>query len=342
MGADGFEGDAAHHVAGEGADHDLAGVLQSDAAGTEIKNRLLVHLADGGAVGAFDVVGEDFELGFGVNDGVVGEEEVAVGLFGVGFLGVLADKDFAVEDAVGAPGEDAVVEFVAFATGVGVIHHGVVIGQLVAPDQVEAVENAGAVFTVEKGLNLVAGQVRAGGDGMGSPMAARALLGMHGGEVDGALVLFLNFAVVHAGFRAENQFGDGVSEMGRVGEADVGFQNLHSLRSPATIKLRTWAAAPGSSAVAMKSKCTGWAMTLPGAAQMRAPSWKNAVFKAVKTAASLACNAREMRLQFRGAAGQRGPEAAGLKCRRPARTRRKVPGKNGRPRKPGGRPPGRK
>jgi len=42
-------------------------------------------LPDGRAVGAFDVVGENLQLGFGVDNGLVGEKKVAVVLFGVGF-----------------------------------------------------------------------------------------------------------------------------------------------------------------------------------------------------------------------------------------------------------------
>ena len=84
-----------------------------------------------------------------------------------------------------------------------------------------------AVFAVENDLNLMAGQVRAGGDGVGSPMAAPVLLGLDGGDVNGARVFLLDFAVVQPRLRAEDQFGDGVGEMGRVGKADISFQNLH-------------------------------------------------------------------------------------------------------------------
>src|ERR1039458_2510634 len=245
VGAHRFQRDALHHVAGEGADHDLPGLLQSDPAGTQIKNRLLVHLTDGGAMGAFDIVGKDFQLGLGVNDGVVGEEEVAVVLFGVGFLGFLADKDFAVEHAVGAAGQNAVVEFVAFATGLGVVHHGVVIGQLLAPDQVKAVENAVAIFALENRFNLMAGQVRAGGDGVRSPMAALALLRLNGGDVNGVLVLLLNLAVVQPGLRADHQLGHGVGEMGSVGKAEVSFQSLHLAARPGHNQVADMGGGPG-------------------------------------------------------------------------------------------------
>ena len=73
----------------------------------------------------------------------------------------------------------------------------------------------------------MAGQLRARRDGVGSPMAAPLLPRLDGGDVNGAHVLLLDFAVVHPGFRAKDQFGDSVGEMGSVGKAGVSFQNLH-------------------------------------------------------------------------------------------------------------------
>ena len=102
----------------------------ADAARTQIKKRLVVQLADGRAVGAFDIVGKNLQLRFGVDDGVLREDEIAIGLLGVGFLGVLPDENFAVENAVRAVGQDAVIKFVAFAMRLGVIDDGVMIDQL--------------------------------------------------------------------------------------------------------------------------------------------------------------------------------------------------------------------
>ena len=102
---------------------------------------------------------------------VVGQHEVAVGLLGVGFLRVLADENFPVENAVGAVGQDAVIELVAFAMRLGVVHDGVMIDQLLVPPQIKSVQDGFRPFAVEQRLDLVAGEARPGGDGMGSPMA---------------------------------------------------------------------------------------------------------------------------------------------------------------------------
>ena len=54
-------------VGGEGLDQHAPRLGLGDAAGAEIEERVLVEIADRGAVAAFHVVGEDLELGLGVD-----------------------------------------------------------------------------------------------------------------------------------------------------------------------------------------------------------------------------------------------------------------------------------
>ena len=61
----------------------------ADAAGAQVEDRVLIELADGRPVGALHVVGIDLELRLGVDLRLVGEQQVLVGLLGVGLLGVL-------------------------------------------------------------------------------------------------------------------------------------------------------------------------------------------------------------------------------------------------------------
>ncbi len=72
----------------------------------------------------------NLQLGFGVDDGLVGENQVLVGLLGIGLLRVFADDDAAVENGGGAAVENAFVEFVARAVRLGVVEHGVVVDVL--------------------------------------------------------------------------------------------------------------------------------------------------------------------------------------------------------------------
>src|ERR1051326_9586857 len=122
--------DAVDDILGERVDQEAARLVLADAAGPQIEERLGVQLADGGAVGAAHVVGENLQLGFGIDDRVVGEDQVLVGLLGIGLLGVLADNDAAVENRVGFAVQNPLVEFVAGAVRLGMIDDGVVVGEI--------------------------------------------------------------------------------------------------------------------------------------------------------------------------------------------------------------------
>ena len=64
--------------------------LGGDATRTQVVQRGVVELADRGAVLARDLVGEDLEAGLGVDLGPVRQQQVVVGLFGVGAVGTRA------------------------------------------------------------------------------------------------------------------------------------------------------------------------------------------------------------------------------------------------------------
>ena len=50
-------------------------------------------------MGAFHIVGKDFELRLGVHPGFVRKQEILIGLPGVGLLCAMADKHFAVKNS---------------------------------------------------------------------------------------------------------------------------------------------------------------------------------------------------------------------------------------------------
>ena len=79
--------DGVDGLVGEAVDQESAGLVGGDAAGAQVVQGGLVELADGGAVLAGDVVGQDLESGLGVDLGPVGQQEVVVGLLGVGAVG---------------------------------------------------------------------------------------------------------------------------------------------------------------------------------------------------------------------------------------------------------------
>src|SRR6266576_3660582 len=84
-----------------------------EAAAAEVVERRFVERADGGAVRALHVVGVDLELGLAVGPGLGREQQIVVGLLGVGALRARPHDDSAVEDAVRLLAQQAVEVFVA-------------------------------------------------------------------------------------------------------------------------------------------------------------------------------------------------------------------------------------
>ena len=78
-----------------------------EAAGAEVEELLGVDLGDRRGVGAAHVVGEDLQAGDRVGVGVLGQQQVARLLEGVGLLGVAVDLDHAAPDGARAAAEDA-------------------------------------------------------------------------------------------------------------------------------------------------------------------------------------------------------------------------------------------
>src|SRR5713226_4213113 len=77
---------AVEALAGEGEEQELARGHLVDSTRTQVEQGVPLNLADGGPVRALHVVGVDLQLRLGVDLRVVGKQQVAVGLLGVGFL----------------------------------------------------------------------------------------------------------------------------------------------------------------------------------------------------------------------------------------------------------------
>ena len=73
-------------------------VMPVEAARAQVKERRIVELANGRAVAAFDVVGVYLEFRFGVDLGLLGEQEIVIGLVGIGPIGAFVDDGLAVPD----------------------------------------------------------------------------------------------------------------------------------------------------------------------------------------------------------------------------------------------------
>src|SRR2546429_3515974 len=68
--------DAVHNVLRESVNQQTARLVGADAARPQVEHHLGIELADGGSVGAANVVGVNLRLRLGVDNGFVGETQV--------------------------------------------------------------------------------------------------------------------------------------------------------------------------------------------------------------------------------------------------------------------------
>ena len=167
-----------------------------DAARTEIKDLLVIELADAGPVRAFHVVCVNLQLRLGIDYGVVGQEQSSIGLLSIGLLCVLMDDHFAVEHAVGSPIEDALVQFVARAPRLGVIDPRVMIDQLVSCRDIKPVQRGLAILRLHDHVQVGSSKFSAVADGVRRVLAAPALLNLDRGNVARFVAITLEAAMI--------------------------------------------------------------------------------------------------------------------------------------------------
>ena len=216
---------ALNNFAGKGMDQHPTGGLGIDAASPQIENGLFIQLTYGGTVCAFDIVGVDLQLGFGIDGGVLGKEQVLVRLLGIRFLGGLLHEDAAMENALGAPLQNAIVIFMAVAVRLGVFDDHVVIGKLFAPGQVKPVQHAFNALRSQGRADGVAGKPGAGGDGMGNPIATAAQLRVNRRDVKGTWTFILKFAMFDHRAFAQYQLRDRIGKILPPHGTDIALDN---------------------------------------------------------------------------------------------------------------------
>src|SRR5690554_2575277 len=218
VGAEGVVGELLDDVVGEGVEQEGLGLALRDAPAAEVEDVLGLELAGGGAVRALHIVGVDLQLGLREERGAVAEQHALAALVGVGLLGLAVDEHLAVEDASGLAVEDASVELVREAAGLGVVEQRVVVHVLLAVDEVEAVEVALAVRGVRDDGDGVADEPAAQRVGVVGERAGAALVRVHGVDVRGVLALGLELEDVDARVALYGDLGDAVGEgLGRGG-----------------------------------------------------------------------------------------------------------------------------
>src|SRR5690348_10786452 len=105
---------------------------------------------------AFDIVSVNLQLRLGINGGVFGQQQVLVGLFGIGFLGGLLDQNAAMKHTLRAIIQNAIVILMTAAVWLRVFNDHVMVGQLLRLGQVEPIENALEAFAGQNSPNVIA------------------------------------------------------------------------------------------------------------------------------------------------------------------------------------------
>ena len=108
----------------------------------------------------------------------------------------------------------------ARAARLGVLDDHVMVGELFASREVEAVEDAFQAFAGEVGVDIGARQLRPERDRVGDDVAGAAELRRDRGDVKRPLALILQLQVLDDGVLPGDQLGDGVGYVTRVAEAD--------------------------------------------------------------------------------------------------------------------------
>ncbi len=202
--------------------------IHGKAARAQIEERRLVEVADGGAMAALDVVGEDLELGLGVDRGARAQQQVAVELMGVGLVGAGPDRDLAEEDAVGAVVDHALEDLARLAAERRVLDEGRGGRLLLAPQQIGAAQIEMSALARQRHQAVAAGEPRAGRQG--EALVAGTLRQARAGErrVDRPAPFRLDLHVSDVGALAHRD------PRHRVGPADAGAGiGLHDSRAAA-------------------------------------------------------------------------------------------------------------
>ncbi len=196
-----------------------------DAARAQVEESVFFDLANGGAVGALDVVGVDFKLGLGIDLRLIGEKQVAISLLRVGLLGVFMHHDAAVEYPVGLAVEDAVVELAAAAMSLGMLDEHVIVEVLPPGADKQAVDEALAAFAVENRMNVVAYERSANENGVRCNIRAAALFDAQRRNVVSLHIFALDHVVRDHGIVGRDQLSRRVAERRSPAEGDIIFDD---------------------------------------------------------------------------------------------------------------------
>ena len=213
--------DALDHLARESVDEQAARLVLAQAARAQVEHGVRRHLSDRRAVLALHVVGVDLEIGLGVDQAVLGEQQVLVVDLGVGLLRAFPDDDRAVEDGPRLAVEHSFIELAARAVGDGVVDQGMIVEVLTAAHEVKAVERDVGALAGEQHVDVVAHELPAQGDDVRGQPAVALDARLKRGDVQRSVALALQTVMREPGVFSDKKLRDHVREADAAVEADV-------------------------------------------------------------------------------------------------------------------------
>src|SRR4051812_26566059 len=173
-----------------------------------VKERDIVQAPDGGTVRALHVIRKDLQLRLGVDSGGVAQQEIPVGLLCVSLLRFGANENLAVEHCPRMVVEYALIDLPAATVRLIVMDRSVIVDQLVASGEIEAVEQRLHVLVIQTGLEIVTSEGAAHRQREGPIVTVSRLSHERPTYVVGPLAFSLDPGVLHPATRLCDDLGD--------------------------------------------------------------------------------------------------------------------------------------
>ena len=198
----------------------------------DIEKGCLVQLADGRTMSAFHIVGVDLELGFGIDLGVGGEQQVLVALRRVGFLRTRLHHDSAMKHRVATVTEHAFVTLAAGALGRVMRNMGVVVDMTAPESKVDPVKARVSPLSIQIDPGIIAYPCLSHGYRRRFEFCGFGQTGKQAAHVEGAFSLILHTAEIQRRVFFQNDFGKCITERPLLTEREMTLDDIRLAALP--------------------------------------------------------------------------------------------------------------
>ena len=198
--------DAVEYFSGESETQHFACGGFINATRTQIKDLLRVQLPDRRTVTAFDIIGVDFKLGFGVDLGITGEHQIVIAQLRVAVLRLLIDQYAAIEHSTTFAVQHTLELLAADTARNTVLHIQMKVSQLLITHGVQTIQFTCRAFLFEAGVVISSGPGTAKCQRCTLITALRLLRKIQTAQVIRAAAFILYTIVVQRGTLTDSKF----------------------------------------------------------------------------------------------------------------------------------------